>query len=223
MKNIILLLFMSTFCYSQSDEYIRESSEMIGTWYVNSSSKAELILLENDKGTFGEIDGEKTNILWTFNEENLSVEIYGSETKKILITINDIYRDGNKLNVTIGNGRNHTDDMTRVLTKSYIKTTPPAPKKLAPAMKGVVITEKSMIGKWRSDKGIVYNFMYGKVEIYPLNSQMIDTQTNFKGNGVIWLSAFGVLIKQLQVISKTQTKMVLYDMEEGGKINLTKY
>jgi hypothetical protein len=96
-------------------------------------------------------------------------------------------------------------------------------RKLAPAMKGVAITEKSMIGKWRASNGTVFNFMYGKVEVYPPNSQMIDAQTIYKGNGVIWLSAWGMLITQLQVISKTPSKMVLYDMETGRKINFSKY
>jgi hypothetical protein len=113
--------------------------------------------------------------------------------------------------------------ITTTINKSKTVNSRPSPKKLAPSMKGIAITEKSMIGKWRASNGSVFNFMYGKVEVYPPNSQMIDAQTNYKGNGVIWLSAWGMLIKQLQVISKTSSKMVLYDMETGRKMNFAKY
>ena len=150
------------------------------------------------------------------NEEYTEAEFQGEEEIELTVPKHAL---GMRLTE---NGWESVDNDNNKATTSTNKVTS-KPKKLFPLMKGVSVTEKSMIGKWRVSDGRIFNFMYGKVEFYTPGKQMVDLQTNYRENGVIYMSAWGMTIAQLQVISKTPTKMVLYNLETGNKLNLTKY
>lgn len=216
----------------QKVSYIRDYSKIIGTWHVfrseNSTYLGEITFSENKKIVWlvpGK-NGGKLNLISAFDASVATLSLYDSETKKGVWKFDGIYSKEDRLYSQAGDGYTSFDIfLTKNVVKSNASTasTTSTTKKLAPSMKGIAVTEKSMIGKWRADDGRVFNFMYGKVQLYTPGKQMVDVQTTYSGNGVIGLSAWGMLISQLQVISKTPSTMILYNMETGAKINFSKY
>jgi hypothetical protein len=103
-----------------------------------------------------------------------------------------------------------------VSTKSVTTATKPKRKVNSP----LPIMEKNIVGKWQGTNGTIFLFTYrGYLKISPRNERMIDCHWGLD-NGYIVMEALGQILMKPQVISISNTKMIL--AMESGDLHLTR-